>query len=196
MRGNETIGEPVLEYLFESPVRVRLLKFFIHNGEEAFPVVEISRRIQAEPRRVRRELGRLAAAGFVRARRSRELLYQANSQFVFFNELKSLVTKSSPASKERMLERLKKIGRMKLVILSGIFINAENAKADLLIVGDGIAENRLSQFFRDLEAEAGKELDYVVLSSEEFQYRYNMYDRFVRDLLERPHEKLINRLGL
>lgn len=191
-----TMSEPILEQLFDSPVRVRLLKFFVYNGEGMFAVADIAKRIQAEPRLARRELERLARVGFIKTKRSRETLYQTNAGFAFFNELKTLVTKSSPTSKERMLERLQRLGRLKLVVLSGIFIDLMNAKADLLIVGDGIREGKMNAFFRDLEAEVGKELDYVVLSSEDFQYRYNMYDRFVRDILERPHEKLINKLGL
>lgn len=190
------MSEPILEYLFDSPARVKLLKFFIHNWEEAFSLGQISERAQVEPREARKELARLSAAGFVKARRGRELIFQTNTQFALLDELKGLVTKSSPASRERMLEKLRRLGRVKLVVLSGIFINADNAKADMLIVGDGISESRLTQFLRDLQAEVGKELDYAMLSSEEFQYRYNMYDRFVRDLLERPHEKLINKLRL
>lgn len=188
--------ELVLEYLFDSPVRVRLLKFFVHNPEQAFNFSEIVRRIRAESRQARRELNSLVQAGFIKQKKGKTAAYQTNAQFIFLTELKNLVTKSSPASKERMLERLRRLGRIKLALISGIFINADNARADMLIVGDGISEARMAQFSRDLEAEVGKELDYVVLSSEEFQYRYRMYDRFVRDLLERPHEKLINRLGL
>lgn len=190
------MSEPILEQLFDSPLRVKVLKFFVHNREGAFTLADVTERLQADRRETRRELERLSGIGFIHARGSRQPLYQTNSQFVFFNELKNLVTKSSPASKERMLGRLRRLGRIKLAVLSGIFLDLANAKADLLVVGDGISETKLSRFFRDLEAEVGKELDYAVLSSDEFQYRYTMYDRFVRDILERPHEKLINKLGL
>ncbi|MDP3794733.1 MAG: hypothetical protein Q8R13_02275 [bacterium] len=188
------MSELILERLFDSPVRVKLIKFFIHNWENAFTLNGITQFTQSKPHETRRELDRLESIGLIRSKKGRQPLYETNGEFVFLNELKNLVTKSSPASKERMLERLRRIGRIKLAVLSGIFMNLDNAKADLLIVGDGIAETKLHQFFRDLEAEVGKELDYVVLSSEEFQYRFSMYDRFVRDLMERPHEKLINRM--
>lgn len=188
--------ELILEYLFDSPVRVRLLKLFVHNPEQAFDFSDVVRRIRSERRQTRRELNNLVQAGFIKQKKGKTMVYQTDPQFIFLTELKNLVTKSSPASKERMLLRLRRLGRIKLALLSGIFMNADNAKADMLIVGDGISETRMAQFSRDLEAEVGKELDYVVLSSEEFKYRYSMYDRFVRDLLERPHEKLVNRLGL
>lgn len=190
----QCMNELILERLFDSPVRVKLLKFFIHNAERSYAVSEIVNFTRCNTREARRELERLSSIGFLKHRKTRTPSYEANRGFAFLTELRSLVTKSSPASKERMFERLRRMGQIKLAVLSGIFTNLDNSKADLLIVGDGISETRLNNFFRDLEAEVGKELDYVVLSSKEFQYRNTMYDRFIRDILERPHEKLIDRL--
>ena len=79
-------------------------------------------------------------------------------------------------------------------VLAGIFINSESSRADLLLVGDKLKKARLNNFFSWLESEIGKELNYVVMSTDEFKYRMDMYDRFVRDILEFPHEKLINKL--
>ena len=87
-----------------------------------------------------------------------------------------------------------------MVILSGIFLDAENSRVDMLIVADNVnnseKQRKVSQFFRDLEAEVGKEIDYVLLTTEEFKYRHNMFDRFILDVLEKPHEKLINKLKI
>lgn len=107
--------------------------------------------------------------------------------------------KSSPAEKDRMVERLNKLGRIKLAIISGVFINKENLDpliTDLLIVGDDVDRRKLRAFLRATEAEVGKEIRFTVMDKEEFQYRLAMFDRFTRVLLESPHEKLINRLGI
>jgi len=128
------------------------------------------------------------------AKKSR--VFYFNQGFIFSEELKSLVLKSSPASKSKMFNRIKKLGRVKLAILAGIFLNQENSKADILIVGDDISDKRFRNFVKDLEAEAGKEICYSLISTEEFDYRLDMCDRFIRDLLEYPHEKLINKLKL
>ena len=122
-----------------------------------------------------------------------------NTDFEFFYELRDLVLKSSPAEKDRMVERLNKLGRIKLAIISGVFINKENLDpliTDLLIVGDDVDRRKLHAFLRATEAEVGKEIKFTVMDKEEFQYRLAMFDRFTRVLLESPHEKLINRLGL
>ncbi|MEK7151488.1 MAG: hypothetical protein AAB784_02120 [Patescibacteria group bacterium] len=130
---------------------------------------------------------------------SRGPVYVLNQEFGLFYELKDLILKSLPTEKNNMVERLNNLGKIKLAIISGIFINKESLdplSTDLLIVGDYIENRKLKSFLSYLEAEVGKEIKYSVMDKEEFQYRLNMFDRFVRVILEAPHEKLINKLGV
>src|SRR3989338_3896629 len=125
--------------------------------------------------------------------------YYLNRQFQYMDELMDLVLKSSPEEKEKMTEGLLKLGRVKLAIATGIFLNKVNAEAiatDLFLVGDDISRRKLRSFLKSLEADVGKEVRYVVMEKEEFQYRMGMFDRFISVILEGPHEKLINRLGI
>lgn len=128
--------------------------------------------------------------------------YTLNDRFEFFEELRSLILKSSPAEKDRMIRRMSGLGRVKLAVISGIFLNNHNSidttesEVDLFIVGDDIDKSRLRLFLRSLEAEVGKEIRFGLMDKDEFEYRYGMFDRFVRVLLEGSHEKLINKLGL
>lgn len=125
--------------------------------------------------------------------------YALNPRFEFANELRNLILKSSPAEKEEMLQRLQKLGRVKLAIITGIFINREkdeNIPTDLFMVADDLDHRKLSSFLRFIEAEVGGEIRFVVMENEEFKYRFSMFDRFVRMILEGPHEKLINKLGI
>ena len=104
-----------------------------------------------------------------------------------------------PAEKKDMIERINRLGKIRLAVISGVFINKENLDplvADLLIVGDYIENRKLKSFLKSLEAEVGKEIKYSVMEKEEFQYRLGMFDRFIRVLLDGPHEKLINKLGI
>lgn len=130
---------------------------------------------------------------------ARGVRYVIDNTFEFLYELRDLILKSSPAEKDKMIERINKLGRIKLAVIAGIFMNKENPDptiADLLIVGDDIEPRKLKIFLKSLEAEVGKEIKFAVLEKEEFQYRFAMFDRFIRVLFESPHEKLINKLGL
>ena len=128
--------------------------------------------------------------------------YFLNPEFEFFEELRHLILKPPPAVKDKMIKRISGLGRVKLAVISGVFVNNKNSidtldsEVDLFIVGDDINKVRLRSFLASLEAEVGKEIKFGLMEKDEFTYRYEMFDRFVRVLLEGPHEKLINKLGL
>jgi hypothetical protein len=117
-------------------------------------------------------------------------------EFEFFTDLSNLVLKSSPTSKKKILAKSEDMERVKLLIIAGKLINSENYRVDLMVVGEGITEGKMNKFVKDLESEVGCALDYVLMETEEFDYRRTMFDRFIRDVLEKPHEKLINKLGI
>ena len=191
------MSEQILEQLFDSPLKVKLLKLFLRNPQENFSFQEIIKRVKSDTRSSKRQIEKLKNINFLNYKhRAGKKVYSVNPRFVFYNELRTLIFKSSPASKEKILKRLKNLGRVKLALISGVFINLENARVDLLVVGDSLKKNKLTNFLKDLEAEVGKEIDYVVLTTEDFKYRYDMFDRFLRDVLEKPHEKLINKLRI
>ena len=123
-------------------------------------------------------------------------IYYINPSFELLKELHDLIIKSSITSKTKLSQRLKKLGRIKLAIISGILINRDDSRADLLVVGDNIKKGALDSFLHQTESELGKHLQYTIMDTKEFKYRLDMYDRFLRDVLEGPHEKLINRSNI
>lgn len=126
----------------------------------------------------------------------RRQTYSINKEFPLFPELRMLILKAAPANRATLAKRISTLGRVKLAVLAGVFINSDTSRADLLLVGDGIKKGRLNGFIAWLESEIGKELNFVCLTTEEFKYRMDMYDRFLRDIMEDPHEKVINKLGI
>lgn len=125
-----------------------------------------------------------------------------NPDFEFFDELRTLILKASPAERNSMIRRISRLGRVKLAVISGILLNASDGTdtsttvADLFLVADDVNRSRLTIFLKSLEAEVGKEIRFGLMEREEFDYRFGMFDRFVRVLLEGPHEKIINKLGI
>lgn len=212
------IKNPILEELFDNPARVRLLKFFFYNFDRSFSLKELKKHLRVDGRVLKRELVKLNTIGILQSKAApsktiivkkkfgkkfrkivqkasfRERFYFANTHFYFYPEIKNLVLKSSPISEKKLLLKIKKLGKIKLAVLAGVFVNSEKARGDLLIVGDGISQKKADRFLEWLEAEAGREIDLVILETGEFKYRYGMFDRFLRDFLEYPHEKLINKL--
>lgn len=204
----------ILEKIFDSPVRSRLFKLFLRNPHSPFKVGEAAERIQFHPRPVKAQISRLHSMGFLKRkrvprhqRRGRPkgqteshlgpgIYYTVNPDFEFFKELQQLIFKSVPRPEDRLIDRIKKIGGIKLALVSGVFLGQENTRADLVLVGDNMNQTRLKKLLAELEAEIGKELDYTTMSTQDFVYRFDMFDRFLRDLLEGPHKKLINKLKI
>lgn len=119
-----------------------------------------------------------------------------NPLFPFFGALKGLVLDTSPVSREEILKKIKKLGRVQLIVLSGVFLKENESRVDILIVGDAIKRGALERMLHGIEAEVGKELNYALFETKEFMYRLGMYDKFVRDILDYPHEKILNKLDI
>lgn len=200
-----------LEKLFDSPVRAKLLKLFLMNPDARFTRREASRQAQVRPGEFQREARRLMQLRLVKSASARpladnpgrmkfparrETVFTANRDFPLFAELRALCLKSAPHAKGLLAGKIKRLGNIKLAILAGVFIDNPTSRVDFLIVGDSIRKPRMKSFIQWLEARIGKELNYVAMSSSEFKYRRDMYDRFVRDVLEFPHETVINKLGV
>src|SRR3989338_3697883 len=169
------------------------MRIFVRNPEETFTLPVISQKSQVRKRVVRRELGKLLNIGLVKKKTVKKVrIFFTNTEFRLLPELKDLIIKDAVASKKDLLLKAKRLGNIKLIIISGVFINSEQSRTDMLIIGDGIKRSKLERFLTDIESELGRPLQYTVMDLDEFKYRMNMYDRFLKDIFEYPHEKLIN----
>lgn len=185
-----------LENLFGSRERARLLRFFLQNPEQSFGFSEIVKKNMLNAGKTRSELFNLAGMKFVKKRtKDGNVRYELNQDFSFYPELKNLIAKSNISPQCRSLERIRKIGNMKLAAISGVFINYPKSKADMILVGEGVSKAKLKNLMDSLEAEIGKEINFVLMTLEEFKYRLNMLDKFVLEFLEGPHEEIVNKIS-
>lgn len=207
--------EQILEKLFDSIPKARILRIFMQNPDQSFTFDMIVGKSNVKSGQVRKEINKLLKFGIIFEKKAsikkqlpgrkgkkggvkivKTLVYIANQDFEIFQELRNLIIKSSVASKKNLLQRLKKLGRIRLAMIAGTLINNDRGRTDLLLVADDITKGKLEKFLSELESEVGKQVHYTLMTKDEFTYRINMYDRFLRDILESPHEKLINRLNI
>lgn len=192
----------ILAKLFGGQARVRIMRLFLLNKENYFEIGEISSRSRVAKGNVRKELNSLLAIGFAkqksitkegsRGAKKKVAVWQLDGSFQYLKQVREILVDPSLLIQENLVERFRPIGKIKLMIVSGVFIGDPKSRADLLIVGDKIKKNVLQQVIKGLEAEIGKELDYVVFDSLEFKYRMDMYDKLVCDIIQLPHEKLVD----
>lgn len=183
-----------LESLFDSTIRLRLIKVFIRNPDIYFTQNEIAKKISRSTA-IKSHLKNLLKLEFIKTKFQRnKKTFSLNQKYLFYPELKNLILKESPIFEEKIIPQLKKIGQIKLVIVAGLFINSEKKRVDFLIVGDKIKKSALYKLLKNLEASAGKDIEYAIFTTREFKYRQKMFDRFIIDILEYPHKKLLNKL--
>jgi hypothetical protein len=186
----------IFSQLFDSRVRGRLMKFFMLNDQRDFSVAEIVKKNKLSFRQVAGELGRMERIRMILPRLKKGKKYfRTNEDFIFYPELKSLVVKSNTLPECRSLGRIKSLGKIKLALISGVFLNYPKSQSDLLIIGDEVSRAKLKHLLENLEAEVGKEIDYSLMNSEEFKYRTDMLDKFIMDFLEGPYEEIICKIS-
>lgn len=188
--------------LFGGQARVKIMRLFLLNSETNFEIEDIVSRSRVTKANTRKEVNVLSAMGFIklktiikdgyRGTKKKVPAWGLNSAFQYLPSVRDLLINPNLLLQEDLPQRFKQIGKIKLMIASGVFIGEEKSRVDLLLVGDKIKKNVLQQVVKSLEAEIGKELDYVVFDSEEFKYRLDMYDKLVCDIIDLPHEKLID----
>ncbi len=185
-----------LQKLFGSSARVKLLRLFLFNPSQSFTFVDVTSRARVSEEETRSEVLLFQRAGLVeRVARGKGVRYGLNPKFEYTLALQNLLL-NAPARGEDILTRLRGVGTLKLVILSGVFIGEWDGRLDILIVGDRVKERKLRERIKQLEAEVGKEMRYALLTSEGFFYRLNMNDKLVRDVLDYTHRTVLDRLNI
>ncbi len=199
----------ILGKIFNSPARVKLMRLFLQNREQCFESTDISGRSKVSSGTVRRELSLLAAASFIKRRsfiktsvikrgkktvikKKRTQGWCLNLSFQYLNALSTLLTDAESVHADDLAKQLRPHGKLKLVLAAGVFTQNPDSRLDLLVVGDHLKRPAIERTIRSLEAEIGKELAYAVFETDEFLYRANMYDKLVRDIVDFPHEKVID----
>jgi hypothetical protein len=162
------------------------------NDKYEYSLQDIIRKNKMSSIQTSRELHRFEKMKMVLVRMKKGKRYYAtNTDFIFYPELKNLVVKSNTMPECRSLSRIKSLGKVKLALISGVFLNYPKGRADLLVVGDEMSRAKVKHLLESLEAEVGKEINYSLMGSDEFKYRTDMLDKFIMEFLEGPYEEII-----
>jgi hypothetical protein len=185
----------IFETLFGSKAKVRMLRLFLLNAEKEFSAEEIAEKTLLRKAESTRELHQFVKIKLVHERtRKGKKVYATNPNFPFFVELHGLFAKSDVDVQSKAFQKLSGVGEVRLVLVSGVFINYAKSKADMILVVNSLNRTKLKAAMSYLEAEVGRDVRFVLMNSEELQYRLNMMDRFLMEFFEHPHREVINKV--
>lgn len=201
----------MVEQLFGSKTRVKLLQLFYSNPNRSFYVREITRKIDEQINSVRRELSNLLSIGIIVSdNTNNRLYYEVNQKYEYYAPLqeifgggvkKSISRKSAsvaaatgdePAS---AASDLKSVGHIDLAVYTGQFTRDESAGVDFFIVGE-VNTNALQKYVDELEAKEGKSIRYTVMTMSDFQYRQQINDRFAVAIINAKKQVLVDQHNL
>lgn len=195
----------MIEQLFGSKTRVKLLNLFYSNPNRAFYVREITRKIDEQINSVRRELANLLNIGIIKSENTNNrVYYEVNQEYEYFRPLQEIFGQNSATINKKdninqedqpLLDSLKMIGNIKLAVLTGQFTRDSSVDIDFLIVGN-VNHNALDKFINELEKVENKTIRYSVMSLEEFNYRKTVHDRFVVSVVNSKKQIIIDQDGI
>ncbi len=199
-----------LSTIFGSEARIKIIRLFLFNPETVFDLDTISSKSKVNKNIVKREINLLEKAKLIKRKSFTRLIerknkkprklkltgYYLNKDFSYITALKQLLIKTKMLESGEILKRLSRSGKLKLVIVAGIFTQDKDSRVDMLVVGNNVSKSGLSNAIKSIEAEIGRELVYVYFNKEDFEYRLGMYDKLVRDVLDYPHQVLLDKINL
>ena len=189
-----TIQNFPLEKIFGSRTRVKIITLFTAGVKRPYYVREISRSVNERLNAVRRELEILRKIGMLSTHENkRRKYYTLNPEFMLIDELSSIMQKAGPGIEDTLFKNIERLGDILYVTLTGYFTAVPDAPTDILIVGD-VDEARLEGFIKRIEHQLDHELSYTPMTRDEFKYRINFNDVFLRSIFQKPHKELVNKL--
>jgi hypothetical protein len=186
-----------LETLFGSKHFVRILKLFIQNPESVFTQAEIGEKVKGKIDVIAKPLFQLSKVKFIISKNTKGAKkYQLNQRFLYLPEIKKLVLKEVPMADNAVSSTLKRIPEIKFAAVGGVLIGNQKGSVDLLAVSDKLNKSRFKKIVENLEAEIGQEVNFTLMDSKEFLYRFDLYDKFIMAMLEEPNMVIVNKLRM
>lgn len=197
----------MLEHLFGSKTRVKLLRLFLNNPSQPYYMRELARNLKTQLNSVRREINNLEKLEIIKSVqlpdgpdeeeeseaklskkkkkkiRGSKKYFLANTDFILYPELKALLLKAQLLLERNFVGKVEKMAKVKLFLLTGIFVGVEGFATDMLLIGT-VNRKKLAKIVKDFEKELNRDINYTVMSHQEFQYRQDITDRFLYNIFE------------
>ena len=202
----------LLAKLLGGSERVKIMRLFLHKENALLSASDVALKTKTKSVLIRKELKALLSIGFIEKKKNRivtlvgkgkkakpkakeVISFTLNNEFPHNQALKDLLFDFVLLDKRELANRFRHVGRIKMFVLSGVFIGDPKSRVDILIVGEGIKKAKADKIIEGISAELGRDITCSMMDAEEYEYRFKMYDKFVRDIIELPHETLIDKIS-
>lgn len=197
----------MIDALFGSKTRVKLLQLFLNNPEKSFYVREITRLIDEQINSVRRELSNMLNVGIIVSDTAENKLYYAvNENYEHYRSLRDIFVKSDspdkPSAKNKAKNAIKPwvnelvgLPGLRLAVTAGALVPGSASSIDLLMVGS-VPNKKIASVVKKIEKYEGRDLNYAVLSYDDFYYRLSVRDKFVAEIISGKFSTIVDTEGI
>lgn len=188
----------MIDALFGSKTRVKLLHLFLNNPGKSFYVREITRLIDEQINSVRRELSNMLTIGIITSDTAdNKLYYEVNQRYEHYVALRAIFA-DQPTKTARAVKQaddwqpiITQLPGLRIAIAAGVLVQGSASKVDLLLVGS-IPPSKVKTAVKSIERLEGRELTYSVLPYDEFYYRLSVRDKFITEILNSNHQVVVD----
>lgn len=189
----------MIDALFGSKTRVKLLHLFLNNPGKAFYVREMTRLIDEQINSVRRELSNMLNVGIITSDTAdNKLYYEVNQRYEHYLPLRAIFSDSkvelAPAGSEvagSWHDQVRALPGVRLALVSGVLVNGSTSNVDVLVVGD-VPAVKFKKLMKQVEQTEGRELNYSLMKHEDFYYRLSVRDKFITEILNGKYTLLVD----
>lgn len=207
----------MIDKLFGSKTRVKLLHLFMNHADESYYVREITRIIDEQINSVRRELKNMIEIGVVEnEQKDNKLYYKANKSYEFYSALQAIFSDSKINEVQRSVtdqgqavdtesrsnkfydwrSDLAQLNGAKVILLTGKFVSgSNNNEIDILVVGN-VSKPALRKIIDSIEKSERISVNYATMEYEDFYYRLSIRDRFVMSIMSGAYEIILDKEGV
>jgi len=197
----------MIDALFGSKTRVKLLHLFLNHPGQSFYVREITRLIDEQINSVRRELSNMLEVGVISSDTAdNKLYYQVNQRYDYYLALRAIfadepinstneLRQAQPVVNEQYAKLIKEMSGLRLAIVAGILVKGSISSVDIMLVGSPTPA-KVKAVIELIEKGEGRDINYTVLPYEDFYYRLSVRDRFITEILNTKHTVIVDTDGI
>ena len=178
----------MLEELFSSAARVKILTLFLTNPENSYYLRQVCKLAGVPVRAVQRELKKLAKVGFLTKEVSgNRTYYKVNKNFSIYKELKEIILKTTGLGK-MLTEMIAKPKDINVAFIYGSYAEGKErpgSDIDLFVIGN-IKSRKLQDITNVASVKLGREIVPVLYSNYEYKRRKQEKNHFILSLLGKP----------
>ena len=188
-------------------LRARLLRVFVFENERIFIPKEMQKIIKKSLADVQSELKYLEKDGIIikkkltksqkeekECRESSGYVY--NLKYSHRDFLEKIVKESTPSETEVLIKKITKIPGVCILITTGIFNNKKKSDVDMVIASNKENEKLLRDKIQEVEKEIGRELKCSLLSVNDFVFRMQTRDKFLREIFDGDYMVCLDKVGI